>query len=817
MKDGFMPNEAVRDVYERYDNLINREEHQPENVWVGRWNDLIKNLDGVYNWGRKGSLWPMGFGLACCAIEMICTGFARFDIARFGAELFRPSPRQADIMIVSGTVTKKMLPAIVRLYNQMPEPKYVISMGACATGGGPFKEGYNVVSGIDKFLPVDVYIPGCPPTPSALLQGLMTLQAKIEGQKLSDAPWYQPGVTEAFPVPILGPDLVDPRQIPVIDARLGEQEEPPTKAGKPPKAKPADVPPAEVEQTAKVAGRLRDLVGADAFKAEGNVITVEPDRLVELCFALRDTLGFDLLSNLTSVDYPDRFEVVYHLYNTAEGGAHVFLKVLADKEDPVVPSLISVYRSADFQEREVYDMMGIRFAGHPNLKRILLWEGFEGFPLRKDWKEAYYEQEQKPFESRWPEGHHVAAEDKNIWANNARYPQGFDAKSWKPANERVMILQPGDVDQLNVLNADQIILNLGPQHPSTHGVFQMRVLLDGETITDLEPVMGYLHRNHEKIGERNAWLMNMPFTDRLDYITGMCNNFGYAIAVEKLQGVKVPERAEYIRVIMAELTRIASHMWAAGFLISDLGAFFTPATFIGEERELILDLFEMAAGSRMMVNYFRFGGVAYDVSDEFLKTAHYLVHERLPRAFEELDNYLTTNEIITSRTKGVGVMPRDLAINYGLTGPLARASGVNYDVRKAEPYSIYDRFDFEVPVEYGGDVFDRYWVRMREAEQSRRILIQALKDIPAGPILEGTPRWSTRVPAGETYGRVENPKGELGFYLVSDGGSNPYRYHVRSPSFVNLTALAEMCKGHKVADSIAILGSLDIVLGEVDR
>ncbi|MDQ4076168.1 MAG: NADH-quinone oxidoreductase subunit D [Chloroflexota bacterium] len=367
------------------------------------------------------------------------------------------------------------------------------------------------------------------------------------------------------------------------------------------------------------------------------------------------------------------------------------------------------------------------------------------------------------------------------------------------------------------MRTDKLILNLGPQHPSTHGVFQMRCLLDGETVVDLEPVMGYLHRNHEQIGERNMWLMNMPFTDRLDYICGMGNNFAYALTVEKLLGVGVPERAEYIRVIMAELTRIVSHLWAAGFLISDLGAFFTPANYIGEEREMILDLFEMTAGSRMMVNYFRFGGVAHDVSEDFIEACTLLVKERLPRAFEELDRYLTTNEIIQSRTKGIGVLPRDLAINFGMSGPMLRASGVQYDVRKAQPYSIYERFDFEVPVLYGGDVFDRYMIRMLEAEQSRRIIEQALRDLPEGPILEGTPRWSIRVPAGEAYGRVENPKGELGFYVVSDGGTNPYRYHVRPASFVNLTALGEICKGHKVADVIGILGSIDIVLGEVDR
>ncbi len=812
-----MANKAVRDVVQRYDEYINPDDQLPDSVWVGRWNDLISKLDPVYNWGRKSSIWPLGFGLACCAIEMICTGFARFDISRFGAELFRASPRQADVMIVSGTVTKKMLPKIVRLYNQMPEPKYVISMGACATGGGPFKEGYNVVSGVDKYLPVDVYIPGCPPTPQALLQGLMTLQAKIEGQKLSEVPWYQDGVSEAYPVPVLGPDLFDPRQIPVIDARLAEQQEPETKMGKAGKAKPAKLPEAEVQLANHIAEQLRASVGDNALKVEGNALIVEPLSLIEVCRTLNDELGFDLLANLTSVDYPDRFEVIYHIYNTATSNPHVYLKVHVDKEYPVVPSVMGIYRAADFQEREVYDMMGIRFAGHPNLKRILLWEGFEGYPLRKDWKEAYYEEEQKPFESRWPEGYHVAAEDNNIWGKNSHYPQGWDPKNWKSASEDGFVLQPNEIDILTDVKSDQIILNLGPQHPSTHGVFQMRVLLDGETIVDLEPVMGYLHRNHEKIGERNAWLMNMPFTDRLDYITGMCNNFGYAITVEKLMGIEVPERAEYIRVIMAELTRIASHLWAAGFLISDLGAFFTPAHYIGEEREIILDLFEMTAGARMMVNYFRFGGVAHDISDQFIKTVTHLVTTRLPRAFQELDYYLTENEIVQTRTKGIGVIPRDLAVNYGLTGPMLRASGVKYDVRKADPYSIYDRFDFDVPTRTGGDIFDRYMVRSLEAEESRKIIEQALRDLPGGPILTGTPRWSTRVPAGEAYGRVENPKGELGFYVVSEGGSNPYRYHIRSPSFVNLGILAEMCKGHKVADVIGILGSLDIVLGEVDR
>ncbi|MFQ6058448.1 MAG: NADH-quinone oxidoreductase subunit D [Anaerolineae bacterium] len=358
---------------------------------------------------------------------------------------------------------------------------------------------------------------------------------------------------------------------------------------------------------------------------------------------------------------------------------------------------------------------------------------------------------------------------------------------------------------------------MGPQHPSTHGVFRMVVALEGETIVDLQPVMGYLHRNHEKIGERNAWLMNMPFTDRLDYICSMSNNLGYALAVEKLLGVEVPERAEYIRVIMAELTRIVNHLFAIGSLLSDMGAFFTPILYAIEERELILDLFEMASGSRMMCNYMRFGGVAADLPEGFLPLARELVEERLPRAVDELDRYLTTNEIVLARCRGVGVLPAEMAINYSTAGPVLRGSGVAYDLRRADPYSIYDRFDFDVVTFPHGDVYDRYLVRLEEMRQSLRILKQALDQLPEGPIQAGRKAWSVRVPAGEAYGRVENPKGELGYFVVSNGGPNPYRYHVRSPSFINLGVLGELCKGHKVADVVVILGSIDITLGEVDR
>ena len=345
----------------------------------------------------------------------------------------------------------------------------------------------------------------------------------------------------------------------------------------------------------------------------------------------------------------------------------------------------------------------------------------------------------------------------------------------------------------------------------------MVVALDGETVIGLKPFMGYLHRNHEKIGERNTYLQNMPYTDRLDYLSSMSNNFGYALAVEKLIGIKPPERAEYLRVIMAEFTRICSHLFAIGSLLNDLGAYFTPMLYAIEEREFILDIFEATAGSRMMCNYFRFGGVARDLPEGVQEKIHQLVFERLPRQIDELDLYLTSNEIVRVRGEGVGVLTPDQAIAYSAVGPLLRASGVPYDVRRADPYSIYDRFEFDVVVRYHGDVYDRYLVRLEEIRQSIRIIQQAVKDLPPGEIQTGKPQYQVRVPAGEAYGRVEGPKGELGFYVVSDGKPNPWRYHVRAPSFINLTALETMCKGNKLADVFAILGSIDIVLGETDR
>jgi len=580
------------------------------------------------------------------------------------------------------------------------------------------------------------------------------------------------------------------------------------------------VPAPEAIQNDPFLDRFPAYLTPDSRKGyEGYIVA--PENLVEVVTVLRDELGYDYLASVTGVDYfpDDMVEVVYHLYRTT-GGPALVLSVQAPRDNSVVPSLFDVYPGADFQEREAWDLMGIRFEGHPDLRRILMWEGFAGHPLRKDWQEAYFEEDNKPFKNRWPGGEVVRTEDLNPFGKNVSYPEGFDPATWVAEKDAMLYASLSRSQKSNIgedIKTDTVVVNMGPQHPSTHGVFRFVVALDGETILALKPVMGYLHRNHEKIGERNTFLQNMPFTDRLDYLSSMSNNFGYALAVEKLMGVKPPERAEYLRVIMAELTRISNHIFAIGMFLNDLGAFFTPALYVIEERELILDVFEAVSGSRMMCNYFRFGGVARDLPEGTGEAIRSLVFDRLPRRVDELDMFLTNNEIIRSRTEGVGVLTPEQAIQYSAAGPILRSSGVPYDIRRADPYSIYDRFDFDVAVRYHGDTYDRYLIRIDEVRQSLRILQQAISDLPEGPIQEGKPQYQVRVPAGEAYGRVEAPKGELGYYVVSTGKPNPWRYHVRAPSFINLTAFELMCVGHKVADTVAVLGSIDIVLGELDR
>ncbi|MDA0987305.1 MAG: NADH-quinone oxidoreductase subunit D [Bacteroidetes bacterium] len=370
------------------------------------------------------------------------------------------------------------------------------------------------------------------------------------------------------------------------------------------------------------------------------------------------------------------------------------------------------------------------------------------------------------------------------------------------------------------LRTEEMVINMGPQHPSTHGVLRLELVVDGEIVIDVIPHIGYLHRCFEKHSEHMTnYQQVIPYVDRMDYVAAMNNEFSFAIAGEKLLKIQVPERVEYIRVIMAELQRIASHLIAIGTFGIDIGAF-TPFLFCFRDREKILDLFEMTCGARLLYNYIWIGGLSHDLPPEFIpKAKEFIVDFR--KTIKEINDLLSYNHIFIKRTANIGVLPADVAINFGCTGPMLRGSGVNWDLRKNDTYSVYNKFDFEVCVgkgEFGtvGDCWDRYMVRVNEMEQSLRIIEQAISTLPEGSISSAIPK-RVRPNPGEVYGRAESPRGELGFYIVSDGTGTPYRIKARSPAFVNLSVISEISRGYMIADLVAITGSIDIVLGEVDR
>jgi len=382
-----------------------------------------------------------------------------------------------------------------------------------------------------------------------------------------------------------------------------------------------------------------------------------------------------------------------------------------------------------------------------------------------------------------------------------------------------MALTTENIETESGLKTEEMILNMGPQHPSTHGVLRLELKLEGEIITKVIPHIGYLHRCFEKHAEAMTYPQVIPYTDRMDYLASMYNEFGYTIGVEKLLGIEIPERVEYIRVIMGEFQRIASHLVALGTYGADIGAV-TPFLFCFRDREKILSLFEMTCGARLLYNYIWVGGVSHDLHPDFIRLAKEFVVYFKPK-IKELNDLLTNNRIFIERTANVGILPLDTAINYGISGPMLRASGLRWDLRKDDTYSVYNKFDFDIPVGEGtvgtvGDSWDRYYVRVLEMEQSLRILEQALDQIPEGDVSSAIPK-RVKPPVGQVYSRVEGPRGELGYFIISDGSVNPFRVKVRGPSFVNLAIMDELCKGHMVADIIAILGSIDIVLGEVDR
>jgi NADH-quinone oxidoreductase subunit D len=557
---------------------------------------ITTRLEDLINWGRANSLWPMPMGISCCAIEMMATVGPKFDMSRFGSEVLRFSPRQADLMIVAGTLTYKMAPVVRRVYEQMMEPKWVIAMGTCLCTGGMF-DSYPVVQGLDHILPVDVYVPGCPPRPEALMQALFTVQKKIKRSH-----------------------------------------------------------------------------------------------------------GFNPISRA---------------------------------DEPVKVSL-------------------------PKLST----------PIQKK-------------------------------------------------------------------HNDTLILNMGPQHPSTHGVLRMILEIDGETVIQCIPDIGFLHRGFEKIAENKRFHQFIPYTDRLDYLAPLSNNVSYAMAVEKLFGIELPKRAQYVRVIACELARISAHLLALGTYALDVGAgtvFFH--TF--DEREKIYDLIEKLAGHRFTTSYTRIGGVARDASKEFITELQAFL-KQLPATLDDMEHLLTNNRIWIDRTSGVGAISQKLALQYGISGPNLRATGINWDLRKNMPYLAYSDFDFKVPLGENGDAYDRYLVRQLEMRESIKILEQAINNLPSGPVNADVPEvviptkeqvytqmealiWHFKIisegfkaPVGQIYSAIENPKGEFGFFIKSDGGNKPVRTRIHSPSYRSVQIIPELVKGKLIADVVTTIASLDPVLGEIDR
>jgi NADH-quinone oxidoreductase subunit D len=377
-----------------------------------------------------------------------------------------------------------------------------------------------------------------------------------------------------------------------------------------------------------------------------------------------------------------------------------------------------------------------------------------------------------------------------------------------------MATTPQSTPEATFLDANEIVINMGPQHPSTHGVLRVILKLDGEKVLGTECVIGYLHRGVEKIAEHRTYVQFAPYVDRMDYVAAVSNGLGYCEAIEKLLNAEAPPRARYVRTILTELNRISSHLLWLGTHALDLGAI-TPLFYTFREREEILKIFENYCGARLTTHAFRIGGLQYETYDGFEEQVQAFCNYFPPKV-DEYETLLTGNRIWLERTKGVGILKADEAIDLSVTGPVLRASGVQWDLRKAKPYAAYSDFEFDIPTGQNGDTFDRYMVRVQEMRQSTRIVRQAVAKIPEGPIMGKVPK-IMKPPVGEIYHSIEAPKGELGYYVVSDGSTQPYRVRVRPPSFINLQALDRMCRGHLVADVVAIIGTIDIVLGEVDR
>ena len=531
---------------------------------------------------------------------------------------------------------------------------------------------------------------------------------------------------------------------------------------------------------------LGDLVIGREEHINAPGFVIRPDTVQESLRRLRDDAGFDHLSCVTAQEYEDRFESIYHLKKFDDPTQEVSVVVPADKENPVSQSADAVFRTADWHEREAYDLVGIQYEDHPDLRRILLPDTWQGHPLSMD-----YDQDQPQI---------VALREH--------------------AN-------PLQEDHRSETDSDTMFLNIGPHHPATHGVLHVKATLDGEQIADVESDLGYLHRCEEQLCQNSTYRHQiMPYPDRWDYISaGLLNEWAYARAAEDLNDIEVPEYAQIIRTMGAELCRMAAHFLALGtFALDVYGDFTAIFMYAIRDREEVQHILEDLTGQRLMFNYFRLGGVVWDLPEpreEFFENIRDYLDE-LPEHLEEYHDLVTGNEILQLRTVGTGVLPPEVAKSYGATGPVARGSGIDYDLRRDDPYGYYDELDWDVIVEDGCDNYSRLLVRMQEVEQSARIVeqcIDLLEDWPEDErnIQSNVPRTLRPDDDTEIYRAVEGAKGELGIYIRADGTDKPGRFKIRSPCFSNLQTLPEMSNGEYVPDMIAALGSLDIVLGEVDR